>query len=88
MDLIVLSIPFAAVAELPKDLFDPFLQHVPFIDTGNVFEPLYQVLYPLWSGCVEERPSRGYVVEYIGYSASFLSLAATSAPISILAISQ
>ena len=59
MDLIISSIPFAAVAELPNDLFDPVLQHVPVIDTGNVFEPLYQALYPHWSGSVEESRSLG-----------------------------
>jgi hypothetical protein len=40
VDLIILSIPFAAVAELPNDLFDPVLQHVPVIDTGNYYPGL------------------------------------------------
>lgn len=52
VDLIILSIPFAPVAELPNDLFDPVPQDVPVIDTGNVFEPLYQALSPQWSGRV------------------------------------
>jgi len=53
VDLIILSIPFAAVAELPNDLFDPVPQDVPVIDAGNVFEPLYQALYPHWSGSID-----------------------------------
>jgi prephenate dehydrogenase len=51
-DVVVISIRFAAVAELPKDLFDTVPQAVPVIDTGNVFEPLYQALYPDWSARV------------------------------------
>ncbi len=39
-DLIVISIPFPAVAELPKDLFDTVPQHVPIIDTGNYYPGL------------------------------------------------
>ena len=35
--LIVISIPFPAVAELPKDLFDTVPQDVPVIDTGNYY---------------------------------------------------
>ena len=34
-DVIVISIPFPAVAELPKDLFDTVPQDVPVVDTGN-----------------------------------------------------
>jgi prephenate dehydrogenase len=49
VDVVVISIPFAAVAELPKDLFDTVPQDVPVIDTGDVFEPLYQAIYPHWS---------------------------------------
>jgi len=40
VDLIVISIPFPAVAELPKDLFDTVAQHVPVIDTGNYYPGL------------------------------------------------
>lgn len=53
VEVVVISIPFAAVAELPKDLFDTVPQDVPVIDTGNVFEPLYQALYPHWSRRIE-----------------------------------
>jgi predicted dinucleotide-binding enzyme len=35
VDVVVLSIPFAAVAELPKDLFDTVPQDVPVIDTAT-----------------------------------------------------
>jgi 8-hydroxy-5-deazaflavin:NADPH oxidoreductase len=40
VDLIVISIPFAAVDELPKDLFDTVPQHVPIVDTGNYYPGL------------------------------------------------
>ena len=40
VDLIVISIPFPAVAELPKDLFDTVPQDVPVIDTGNYYPGL------------------------------------------------
>ena len=40
VDLIVISIPFAAVAELPKDLVDTVPQHVPVVDTGNYYPGL------------------------------------------------
>jgi predicted dinucleotide-binding enzyme len=40
VDVVVLSIPFAAVAELPKDLFDTVPQDVPVIDTGNYYPGL------------------------------------------------
>jgi predicted dinucleotide-binding enzyme len=39
-DLIFISIPFAAVAELPKDLFETVRQDVPIIDTGNYYPGL------------------------------------------------
>lgn len=37
VDAVILSIPFPAVANLPKDLFDDLPQHVPVIDTGNYY---------------------------------------------------
>ncbi len=37
VELIVISIPFPAVAELPKDLFDAVPQAAPVIDTGNYY---------------------------------------------------
>jgi predicted dinucleotide-binding enzyme len=37
VDLIVISIPFPAVADLPKDLFDPLVQDVPVIDNGKYY---------------------------------------------------
>ena len=40
VDLIVVSIPFPAVAELPKDLFDKVPQEVPVVDTGNYYPGL------------------------------------------------
>jgi 8-hydroxy-5-deazaflavin:NADPH oxidoreductase len=40
VDLAVISIPFAAVADLPKDLFDTVPQDVPVIDTGNYYPGL------------------------------------------------
>src|SRR3954466_5392705 len=39
-DFIVISIPFPAVAELPKDLFDTVPQDVPVVDTGNYYPGL------------------------------------------------
>jgi predicted dinucleotide-binding enzyme len=39
-DLIVISIPFPAVAELPKGLFDTVPQDVPVVDTGNYYPGL------------------------------------------------
>ena len=39
-DIIVISIPFPAVAELPKDLFDTVPQDVPVVDTGNYYPGL------------------------------------------------
>ena len=40
VDLVVISIPFPAVAELPRDLFDMVPQHVPVVDTGNYYPGL------------------------------------------------
>jgi 8-hydroxy-5-deazaflavin:NADPH oxidoreductase len=40
VDVIVISIPFPAVAELPKDLFDTVPQDVPVVDTGNYYPGL------------------------------------------------
>src|SRR6266567_7526193 len=40
VELIVISIPFPAVAELPKDLFDAVPQAAPVIDTGNYYPGL------------------------------------------------
>jgi 8-hydroxy-5-deazaflavin:NADPH oxidoreductase len=34
--VIVVSIPFPAVGELPKDLFDTVPQNVPLVDTGKL----------------------------------------------------
>lgn len=39
-DVIVLSIPLPAVAELPKDLFDTVPQDVSIVDTGNYYPEL------------------------------------------------
>src|SRR6516164_822463 len=40
VDLVVISIPFPAVAELPKNLFDMVPQAVPVVDTGNYYPGL------------------------------------------------
>jgi hypothetical protein len=40
-------------------LFDTVPQDAPVIDTGNVFELLYQALYPTLSGSVEESAILG-----------------------------
>jgi predicted dinucleotide-binding enzyme len=40
VDLVVISIPFPVVAELPKDLFETIGQDVPVIDTGNYYPGL------------------------------------------------
>jgi predicted dinucleotide-binding enzyme len=39
-DLIVLSIPFPAIAKLPEDLFTNVPQSVPVVDTGNYYPGL------------------------------------------------
>lgn len=40
VDVIMISIPFPAIAELPKDLLDTVPQGVPVIDTGNYYPSL------------------------------------------------
>jgi 8-hydroxy-5-deazaflavin:NADPH oxidoreductase len=39
-ELIILSIPFPAVAKLPKDLFDGIPESTPIVDTGNYYPDL------------------------------------------------
>jgi len=52
VDVIVISIPFPAVAELPKDLFDTVPQDVPVIDTGNYYPGLRDAPIPeIDAGC-------------------------------------
>ena len=53
VDLIVISVPFPAVAELPKDLFDTVPQDVPVIDT--CLEPIGRGDY---RGQVKGTPNR------------------------------
>jgi predicted dinucleotide-binding enzyme len=36
-DLVILSIPFAAIPDLPKGLFDGLPQEAPVVDTGNYY---------------------------------------------------
>jgi predicted dinucleotide-binding enzyme len=36
-DLVILSVAFPAVANLPKDLFDGFPKRAPIVDTGNYY---------------------------------------------------
>ena len=36
-DAVILSVPFPAIADLPKDLFDGLAEGVPVIDTGNYY---------------------------------------------------
>lgn len=39
-DVVILSIPFPAIAKLPKDLFDGVPDTVPVVDTGNYYPGL------------------------------------------------
>lgn len=39
-DVVILSIPFPAIATLPKDLFDGLPESVPVVDTGNYYPGL------------------------------------------------
>lgn len=39
-DLVIMSIPFFAIAKLPKDLFDGVPQNVPIVDTSNYYPGL------------------------------------------------
>jgi len=39
-ELVILSIPFPAVAKLPKDLFNGLPESVPVVDTGNYYPDL------------------------------------------------
>ncbi len=39
-ELVILSIPFPAVAKLPKDLFDGLPESAPIVDTGNYYPDL------------------------------------------------
>jgi predicted dinucleotide-binding enzyme len=39
-ELVILSIPFPAIADLPKDLFDGLPDDVPVVDTGNYYPVL------------------------------------------------
>ena len=57
-DVIVISIPFPAVAELPKDLFDTVPQDVPVVDTGKYYPGMRDPQIPeLMRGC---RRASGY----------------------------
>jgi 8-hydroxy-5-deazaflavin:NADPH oxidoreductase len=62
-ELVILSIPFPAVAKLPKDLFDGLSQSVPIVDTGNYYPDLRDPHIPeLDAGKVESV----WVSEQIG----------------------
>ncbi len=70
-EVIILSIPFSAIPELPDDLFDGVPANVPVIDTGNYYpgmrdpprsprstlESLKASGYPRRSGVRSSRPS-------------------------------
>jgi len=62
VDLVIISIPFAKVAELPKDLFSELDKNVPVIETTNYF--------PFRDGLIEElengKPHSEWVSEQIG----------------------
>jgi len=62
VDLVIISIPFGKVAELPKDLFSELNKNVPVIETMNYF--------PLRDGVIEEiedgKPLSVWVSEQIG----------------------
>lgn len=62
VEVIIISIPFGKVAELPKDLFSELDKNVPVIETMNYF--------PLRDGVIEEiengKPHSVWVSEQIG----------------------
>ena len=63
VDLVVLSIPFPAVAKLPKDLFDGLPAGAPIVDTGNYYPGLRDPQIPeIDAGQVESL----WVAEQIG----------------------
>ena len=63
VDLIILSIPFPAVAALPKGLFDDVPQEVPIVDTNNYYPDLRDPRIPeIDAGQVESL----WVSEQIG----------------------
>lgn len=62
-DLVILSIPFPAVAKLPKDLFHGLPAGVPIVDTGNYYPGLRDPQIPeIDAGQVESL----WVAEQIG----------------------
>lgn len=62
-DIVILSIPFPAVAKLPKDLFDGLPESVPVVDTGNYYPALRDPQIPeIDAGQVESL----WVAEQIG----------------------
>ena len=63
VDLIVISIPFPAVAELPKDLFDAVPRGVPVIDTGNYYPGLRDPQIPEIDGGM---PHSNWVSKQLG----------------------
>lgn len=62
VDVVIISIPFGKVAELPKDLFSQLDENIPVIETMNYF--------PLRDGVIEEiengKPHSVWVSEQIG----------------------
>lgn len=62
VDLVIISIPFGKVAEVPEDLFSQLDENVPVIETMNYF--------PLRDGLIEEiengKPHSVWVSEQIG----------------------
>lgn len=62
-DLVILSIPFPAVAKLPAGLFDGLSEHAPIVDTGNYYPDLRD---PHIAGLDEGKPESVWVSEQIG----------------------
>jgi 8-hydroxy-5-deazaflavin:NADPH oxidoreductase len=63
VDAVILSIPFPAIANLPKDLFDGVPETVPVIDTGNYYPDLRD---PHIAEIDEGMPESGWVSREIG----------------------
>lgn len=56
VEIVILSLPFAAVADLPKDLFDKVNRNVAVVDTNNYYPGInYGVINEIEDGMVESR---------------------------------
>lgn len=63
VDVVILSIPFPAIARLPKDMFDGVPDSVPVVDTGNYYPGLRDPQIPEIDGGQVESV---WVVQQIG----------------------